>query len=481
MTIGWHFDNTYSRLSKNFKEEIKPIPVKNPELVILNENLAKKLDLDFSNISKKELAKIFSGNVLPEGSSTIAQAYAGHQFGHFTMLGDGRAVLLGEHLTNINKRFDIQFKGSGRTSFSRSGDGRAALGPMLREYIISEAIHALNIPSTRSLAVVSTGEKVVRENLLPGAILTRIASSHIRVGTFQYIAAKQNIDDLNTLVNYTIDRHYPEIKSSENKALDLLNLVMEKQCQLVVNWMRVGFIHGVMNTDNMAISGETIDYGPCAFMDYYDPKTVFSSIDRFGRYSYSNQPPIAKWNLARFAECLIPLINENEDAAIKMASEIIDNFQNIYEEKWLNMMRDKLGFFGEDKKDKKIINDLLNWMEKNKADYTNTFLYLMNINSINDEVYKDQKFLNWFKNWENRTLINNGSNEKSLKLMKNTNPIVIPRNHKVEEALSDANEGNLDNFNKLLSIIGNPYSDLKDIKDFQSPSLNNNYQTFCGT
>ena len=481
MTIGWHFDNTYSRLSKNFKEEIKPIPVKNPELVILNENLAKKLDLDFSNISKKELAKIFSGSVLPEGSSTIAQAYAGHQFGHFTMLGDGRAVLLGEHLTNINKRFDIQFKGSGRTSFSRSGDGRAALGPMLREYIISEAIHALNIPSTRSLAVVSTGEKVVRENLLPGAILTRIASSHIRVGTFQYIAAKQNIDDLNTLVNYTIDRHYPEIKSSENKALDLLNLVMEKQCQLVVNWMRVGFIHGVMNTDNMAISGETIDYGPCAFMDYYDPKTVFSSIDRFGRYSYSNQPPIAKWNLARFAECLIPLINENEDAAIKMASEIIDNFQNIYEEKWLNMMRDKLGFFGEDKKDKKIINDLLNWMEKNKADYTNTFLYLMNINSINDEVYKDQKFLNWFKNWENRTLINNGSNEKSLKLMKNTNPIVIPRNHKVEEALSDANEGNLDNFNKLLSIIGNPYSDLKDIKDFQSPSLNNNYQTFCGT
>ena len=481
MTIGWHFDNTYSRLSKNFKEEIKPIPVKNPELVIFNENLAKELDLNFSNIPKKELANIFSGNVLPEGSSTIAQAYAGHQFGHFTMLGDGRAVLLGEHLTNINERFDIQFKGSGRTSFSRSGDGRAALGPMLREYIISEAINALNIPSTRSLAVISTGEKVIRENLLPGAILTRIASSHIRVGTFQYIAAKQNIDDLKTLVDYTIDRHYPEIKSSENKALDLLNLVMEKQCQLVVNWMRVGFIHGVMNTDNMAISGETIDYGPCAFMDYYDPKTVFSSIDRFGRYSYSNQPPITKWNLARFAECLIPLINENEDTAIKMASEIIDNFQNIYEEKWLNMMRDKLGFFGEDKKDKKIINDLLDWMEKNKADYTNTFLYLMNMNSINDEVYKDQKFLNWFKNWENRTLINNGSNEKSLKLMKNINPIVIPRNHKVEEALSDANEGNLDNFNKLLSIISNPYSDLQDIKDFQSPSLNNNYQTFCGT
>ena len=481
MTIGWHFDNTYSRLSKNFKEEIKPIPVKNPELVIFNENLAKELNLDFSNISKKELAKIFSGNVLPEGSSTIAQAYAGHQFGHFTMLGDGRAVLLGEHLTNINKRFDIQFKGSGRTSFSRSGDGRAALGPMLREYIISEAINALNIPSTRSLAVISTGEKVVRENLLHGAILTRIASSHIRVGTFQYIAAKQNIDDLNTLVNYTINRHYPEIQTSNNKALDLLNLVMEKQCQLVVNWMRVGFIHGVMNTDNMAISGETIDYGPCAFMDHYDPKTVFSSIDRFGRYSFSNQPPITKWNLARFAECLIPLIDKNEDKAIKIASETIDNFQNIYEEKWLNMMRDKLGLFGEDKSDKKIIKDLLNWMEQNKADYTNTFCYLMNNDSINSEIYKDQKFLTWIKNWKNRVLINNGSIEKSLKLMKNNNPIVIPRNHKVEEALLTANENNLDNLNNLLSVLKNPYNNLQNINEFQSPSSNNNYQTYCGT
>ena len=481
MTIGWHFDNTYSKLSDNFKEVIKPTPVKDPELIILNEKLAKELNLDFSNISKKELAKIFSGNVLPEGSSTIAQAYAGHQFGHFTMLGDGRAVLLGEHLVNKNKRFDIQFKGSGKTSFSRSGDGRAVLGPMLREYIVSEAIHALNIPTTRSLAVISTGEKVVRENLLPGAILTRVASSHIRVGTFQYIAAKQNIDDLNTLVNYTIDRHYPEIQTSNNKALDLLNLVMEKQCQLVVNWMRVGFIHGVMNTDNMAISGETIDYGPCAFMDHYDPKTVFSSIDRFGRYSFSNQPPITKWNLARFAECLIPVIDKDEDEAIKIASETINNFQNIYEEKWLNMMRDKLGFFGEDQRDKKIIEDLLNWMEQNKADYTNTFCYLMNKDSISNEIYKDQKFLTWIKNWKNRVLINNGSIEKSLKLMKNTNPTVIPRNHKVEEALLAANENNLDNFNKLLSVLENPYDNLENIDEFQFPSSNNNYQTYCGT
>ena len=481
MTIGWHFDNTYLKLSKTFREEIKPTPVHDPNLVILNEALAKDLNLDFSKIDNKDLAKLFSGNVLPNDTNTIAQAYAGHQFGHFTMLGDGRAVLLGEHLVNNTKRFDIQFKGSGRTSFSRSGDGRAVLGPMLREYIISEAIHALNIPTTRSLAVVSTGEKVVRENLLPGAILTRVASSHIRVGTFQYIAAKQNIDDLTTLVDYTIERHYPEIQSSKNKALDLLNLVMEKQCQLVINWMRVGFIHGVMNTDNMTLSGETIDYGPCAFMDHYDPKTVFSSIDKFGRYSFSNQPPITKWNLARLAECLIPLIDKDEDQAIKIASEIIDNFKNIYETKWLNMMRDKLGLFGEDKDDLELINNLLNWMQSNQADYTNTFCYLMNISSIQDQIYKDKDFIDWSKNWEKRILINGGSKENSLELMKKNNPIVIPRNHKVEEALEAANDNNLKPMYNLLSILKKPYTKQINIEKFQTPSNNQNYQTFCGT
>ena len=481
MTIGWHFDNTYSKLSKTFREEIKPTPVHDPNLVILNEELAKDLNLDFSKIDNKDLAKLFSGNVLPNDTNTIAQAYAGHQFGHFTMLGDGRAVLLGEHLVNNTKRFDIQFKGSGRTSFSRSGDGRAVLGPMLREYIISEAIHALNIPTTRSLAVVSTGEKVVRENLLPGAILTRVASSHIRVGTFQYIAAKQNIDDLTTLVDYTIERHYPEIQSSMNKALDLLSLVMEKQCQLVINWMRVGFIHGVMNTDNMTLSGETIDYGPCAFMDHYDPKTVFSSIDKFGRYSFSNQPPITKWNLARLAECLIPLIDKNEDQAIKIATEIIDNFQNIYEIKWLNMMRDKLGLFGEDKNDLELINNLFNWMQSNKADYTNTFCYLMNISSIQDQIYKDKDFIDWSKNWEKRILINGGSKENSLELMKKNNPIVIPRNHKVEEVLEAANNNDLKPMYELLSILKKPYTKQINIEKFQTPSNNQNYKTFCGT
>src|SRR6056300_947573 len=457
MTIGWHFDNTYSKLSKTFKEDIKPTPVHDPELIILNEQLAKELNLDFSKTKEKDLSLLFSGNSLPDGTNTIAQAYAGHQFGHFTMLGDGRAVLLGEHISNKNNRFDIQFKGSGRTSFSRGGDGRAALGPMLREYIISEAINSLNIPTTRSLAVVKTGEKVVRENLLEGAILTRVASSHIRVGTFQYIAARQNIEDLKTLVDYTIERHYPQIKSSKTKALDLLNLVMEKQCRLVVDWMRVGFIHGVMNTDNMTISGETIDYAPCAFMDQYHPKTVFSSIDKFGRYAYSNQPPIAKWNLARFAECLIPLIDKNEQKAISIATETINNFEKLYEEKWLNMMRDKLGLFGEDKDDKHLIFELLTWMENNKADFTNTFCNLMET-KIDENNYKDEAFITWFDEWKKRSKLNNSSKEKQTKLMRKNNPIIIPRNHKVEEALTEADGGNLEKFKKFLKVLNDPYS-----------------------
>ena len=301
------------------------------------------------------------------------------------------------------------------------------------------------------------------------------------MGTFQYIAAKQNIDDLKTLLNYTIERHYPEIKSSDNKALDLLNLVIEKQCQLVVNWMRVGFVHGVMNTDNVTISGETIDYGPCAFMDSYNPKTVFSSIDKFGRYSFSNQPPITKWNLSRFAECLIPLINKDENKAIEMASESIDNFQKIYETKWLDMMKSKIGLFGEDKNDKELINDLLNWMTNSKADYTNTFCYLMNIKIGNTEIYKDKYFTNWINNWKRRLLINNISKEKQLTIMKSVNPNVIPRNHKVEEALKAADNGNLKIMNKLLSILNKPYDIQENMEEYQSPSNDINYQTFCGT
>ena len=483
MTIGWHFDNSYSRLPKTFKEDIKPAPVSLPEILILNEDLAKNLDLDFSNITKDNLSQILSGNILPEGSSSIAQAYAGHQFGHFTMLGDGRAVLIGEHLTKNNERFDIQFKGSGRTPFSRSGDGRAVLGPMLREYLISEAMHSLKIPTTRSLAVVKTGEDVVREQISKGAILTRVALGHLRVGTFQYIAAKQNINDLEILTNYTIEKYYPNIKSSKNKALDLLNVLIEKQTQLVINWMRVGFIHGVMNTDNMSISGETIDYGPCAFMDSYNPKTVFSSIDQLGRYAYDNQPKITKWNLTRFAECLIPLISKNEDEAIKLATEALDKFEKIYETKWLNMMRDKLGLYGEDNDDKSLIMELLDWMEKNKVDYTNTFIFLTSKTIKNSETYNNADFDLWKIKWVKRLTMFGNSHDKSMELMNFSNPMVIPRNHKVEEALTLASNGDLTLFNKLIKILKNPYLVNNDDLEFMSPAPHSDkkYQTFCGT
>ena len=480
--INWNFDNTYFNLSEPFREKISPSPVKKPEIILLNNDLAKLLSLDFSKISNSELSNIFSGNLLPAGSNSIAQAYAGHQFGHFTMLGDGRAILLGEHVSQSNKKYDIQFKGSGKTAFSRNGDGRAALGPMLREYIISEAMNALKIPTTRSLAVVKTGELIQREKALQGAILTRVASSHIRVGTFQYIAARQKNDELKTLLDYTIDRHYPEIKNSNNQALDLLNRLIERQCDLVVNWMRVGFIHGVMNTDNMTISGETIDYGPCAFMDTYDPKTVFSSIDQNGRYAYCNQPGITKWNLARFAECLIPFFEKNQKKAIQIATETINDFEKKYEEKWMNMMRNKLGISGLDNKDKPLILDLLTWMHEKKADYTNTFCHLMNLDPKKEKIFEDSKFIVWKKRWKERLLKNDNNQIKSKELMKNNNPLVIPRNHKIEEALEAAELNDMEPINKILEILKNPYDKQSEIIDYQYPSKSSEkYQTFCGT
>ena len=479
--INWNFDNTYSRLPDPFREKINPVKVKNPELVMLNKSLAEDLNLDFSGLDQAKLSALFSGNELPNDSRSIAQAYAGHQFGHFTMLGDGRAVLIGEHISKSNHRYDIQFKGSGKTAFSRNGDGRAALGPMLREYIISESMHFLNIPTTRSLAVAKTGEKVIRETQLEGAILTRVASSHIRVGTFQYIAARNKKGELETLFEYVIKRHYPEIESSKKQALDLLNVVLDKQIELVVNWMRVGFIHGVMNTDNMSIAGETIDYGPCAFMDIYDPKTVFSSIDKLGRYAYCNQPIITKWNLSRFAECLIPLIDGDQDKAIKLATEVIDTFEKKYEEKWLGMMRSKIGLADEDEKDKFLILDLLTWMHKNKVDYTNTFCHLMNFQTQNDIVYENNEFSDWKKRWQER-LSQNSSSEKYINLMRSVNPIVIPRNHIVEDALKKANQGNFEPINNFLKILSSPYTDQKHITEYQIPSQSDeNYQTFCGT
>ena len=479
--INWNFDNTYSRLPDPFREKINPVKVKNPELVMLNKSLAEDLNLDFSGLDQAKLSALFSGNELPNDSRSIAQAYAGHQFGHFTMLGDGRAVLIGEHISKSNHRYDIQFKGSGKTAFSRNGDGRAALGPMLREYIISESMHFLNIPTTRSLAVAKTGEKVIRETQLEGAILTRVASSHIRVGTFQYIAARNKKGELEMLFEYVIKRHYPGIESSKNQALDLLNVVLNKQIELVVNWMRVGFIHGVMNTDNMSIAGETIDYGPCAFMDIYDPKTVFSSIDKLGRYAYCNQPIITKWNLSRLAECLIPLIDGDQDKAIKLATEVIDTFEKKYEEKWLGMMRNKIGLADEDEKDKFLILDLLTWMHKNKVDYTNTFCHLMNFQTQNDIVYENNEFSDWKKRWQER-LSQNSSSEKYINLMRSVNPLVIPRNHIVEDALKKANHGNFEPINNFLKILSSPYTDQKHITEYQIPSQSDEkYQTFCGT
>ena len=480
--INWNFDNSYSRLSNAFKQHIKPVAVKKPELVLINDNLAKELNLDFTKIDKAELSALFSGNILPEGSNAIAQAYAGHQFGHFTMLGDGRAILIGEHLTKSNKRCDIQFKGSGKTAFSRNGDGRAALGPMLREYIISEAMHNLNIPSTRSLAVAKTGEKIIRDTQLQGAILTRVASSHIRVGTFQYVAARDKKDELEIFFNYVVKRHYPELVDSKKKALDLLNILINKQIDLVVNWMRVGFVHGVMNTDNMTISGETIDYGPCAFMDKYDPKTVFSSIDRMGRYAYCNQPAITKWNLSRFAECLIPLIHQDQDQAVKSATDLINTFEKKYEKSWMNMMRNKLGLQGADDKDKFLIVDLLTWMHQNKVDYTNTFCHLMDLKEYDDDLYRSNDFKNWKKNWHERLKLNNNTPEKYITLMRSVNPLVIPRNHKIEKSLQIAESGNLAPFNKLVKILEKPYEQQENISDYlKMDSSSKKYKTFCGT
>jgi uncharacterized protein YdiU (UPF0061 family) len=397
------------------------------------------------------------------------------------MLGDGRAIVLGEHLTPKGKLLDIQFKGSGRTPYSRSGDGRAALKPMLREYLISEAMHHLNIPTTRRICVVETGEIVQRELPLKGAILTRVASSHLRVGTFQYLRVKNDISSLSKLVDYTIERHYPELKDKEHKALELFKAVLKKQTKLIADWMRVSFIHGVMNTDNMTISGETIDYGPCAFMDYYDPRTVFSSIDEQGRYAYGNQPYIAEWNLARFAEALIPLFHKEEKKAVDLAIEAVDQFKSIFKGDFTEMMKKKLGLISSNNDDEKLIKDLFEIMFKSKADYTNAFMYLTNGSVPQDSLLKDSKFLEWEKTWNVRIKTGQDIN-KAKDIMKQNNPVIIPRNHLVEDVLEKANEGNLKPFNDFISLLKKPYEDLSDDKQKQPAPLNSEpYQTFCGT
>ena len=480
---GFNFDNTYIHLPKAFYTELSPVPVRKPEMVIFNAPLSTDMGLDFSGISTDVKAALFSGNIMPEGSEPLAQAYAGHQFGHFTMLGDGRAIVWGEHITPSGQRLDIQFKGSGPTPYSRGADGRAVLGPMLREYIISEAMHALNIPTTRSLAVVTNGEKVYRETGLQGAILTRIASSHIRVGTFEYAALQQDKGIIQSLVNYTIDRHYPWIKEEQNKTLSLLKAIIEKQADLITHWMRVGFIHGVMNTDNMTLSGETIDYGPCAFMDAYDPRTVFSSIDHMGRYAYANQPDIAQWNLARLAETMLPLLDDEIEKAADTTEEAVNGFGALYKDKWLSMMRAKLGLFGARAEDESLITDLLDWMQRAGADYTNTFRHLTEEKPPQGKPYNDKTFKEWYTRWQAQLAKNTKPLKSSLSLMRANNPAVIPRNQKVEQVLGAATNGDLKPLKDLLTALQEPYKNRSDLKPYQSPPKQDErvYQTFCGT
>ena len=476
--------NSYVRLPDIFFSYTQPTPVKNPKTIVFNEPLSDILGLYNKNINENFIAQTFSGNNLPSDSTPISQAYAGHQFGYFSMLGDGRAILIGEVKAKDGKLFDIQLKGSGPTPYSRNGDGRAALGPMLREYLISEAMYSLGIPTTRSLAVVSTGETISRETRLPGAILTRTASSHLRVGTFQYSAASQDIDSLNCLTDYTIARHYPEAKITESAPLSLLEQVIIKQAELITEWMRVGFIHGVMNTDNMTISGETIDYGPCAFMDDYNPKIAFSSIDHNNRYSFENQPSIANWNLARFAESLIPIIHPDKDEAIKLATKKLSTFKDIFHNLWLSMMKRKIGLTGKNDEDSKLIWGLLDWMSVNKVDYTNLFVHLTYGINFNDETYNQKEFIPWKKNWKSRIKNNSSSQEDYLEVMKKNNPIYIPRNHLVELAIDAAQKNNdITTFNKLLTVVTDPYNETTFKYDYMEPSPDGlvGYKTYCGT
>jgi len=482
-TIGWRMKNSYVALPEVFYAKTEPEPSPSPELIVLNYPLAASLGLNASELEEKQGIDELAGNHMPEGAEPISQAYAGHQFGHFTMLGDGRAVLLGEHITPEGKRVDIQLKGSGRTPFSRGGDGRAALGPMLREFIISEAIHALGIPTTRSLAVVTTGEPVYREETLEGAILTRIAASHLRVGTFQYAAARNVVEDLQALADYAIERHYPEVQEAQHPYVALFEKVVERQAALIAQWQLVGFIHGVMNTDNMTISGETIDYGPCAFMDIYDPATVFSSIDRQGRYAYGNQPGIGEWNLARLAEAMLPLFDADIDTAIQIAEGKLSSFRELYHEHWLEGMRRKLGLFAEEPQDAELVEELLAIMKNQAADYTNTFRALTMDEWLGVPMRETSAFKDWLAKWESRRARQSETKEESVELMRASNPAVIPRNHRVEEALEAAVErGDFTVMDRLMNVLGKPYAYTEDQVEYTTPQVSNvPYRTYCGT
>ncbi len=479
MTSLFRFDNTYTQLPTELFIRQQPKQTTDPKLVIFNAEVAYALGLDTSRLCDGEGVRVFCGNLVPAGADPIAQAYAGHQFGHFTILGDGRALLLGEHVTANGQLVDIQLKGSGPTAFSRGGDGRAALGPMLREYMISEAMAALGIATTRSLAVVTTGELVQRETLLTGAVLTRVAASHLRVGTFEYAARLESPKALRSLADYAIHRHYPDVEHQSNRYLALLEAVIDRQALLIAQWMNVGFVHGVMNTDNMAISGETIDYGPCAFMSRYDPATVFSSIDRYGRYAYSNQPPIAQWNLARFAECLLSLLHPNLPEAVAMAEAAVEKFCTRFEHYRLSGLRRKLGLTTDEPDDQKLSEDFLAWMHRQQFDFTNGFRALCETESA---ISSDPDFITWQSRWLTRRQRQPESLTGSAALMRQVNPAVIPRNHRVEEALAASQGGDYAPFHRLMAALKNPFDTNADTGIFSQPDESDvPYRTYCGT
>lgn len=492
-------ENTYCSLPQPFYSDTAVSVFPSPKLLLFNEDLAK--DLGIANImlqyTDEEKAGIFSGNVMLDGTRPIAQAYAGHQFGYFNILGDGRAKLLGEWVSPKNIRYDIQLKGSGITAYSRGGDGKAALSPMLREYLISEAMNALGIPTTRSLALTFTGEHIYRSSgYTPGAVLTRIAKSHIRVGTFQF-ARILSENAVRSLADYAIERHYPELKQrpdsrNGNIYLGFLEKIIEGQAALIAQWQSAGFIHGVMNTDNMSISGETVDYGPCAFMDIYNPQTVFSSIDSLGRYSYENQNAMAKWNLARLAEALMPIIDENEQTALGLVTEKLSLFDTAYEREYSIRMKRKLGLSPDDTTDtggKNVINGLLTLMEKNTADFTNTFLRLtMAVGDINaaylegtEQLFSDPDFFEWTKNWKHRLGLSVKNRNTVYEAMKKSNPFIIPRNHITESVLSAFETGNSLPFSNFFTALKTPYDYDISAEQFQKPNPNPHYKTFCGT
>lgn len=478
-----NIEKTYTSLPESFFQYTKPTPVASPKVLFWNEELA--LEFQMADWAKDQdaIAQFFSGSRLPEGLQPFAEAYAGHQFGHFTILGDGRAIVMGEIQNRSGERFDFQWKGSGRTRYSRNGDGRATVSAMSREYIMSEAMAGLQIPTTRSLAVVTTGEPVLREETQEGAVLTRVAKSHIRVGTFEYAYQTLSLNELEALFRYTAERHAPEVLKQNNPALSFLELVMKRQVDLVTNWMRVGFIHGVMNTDNMSIAGETIDYGPCAFMNGYSAKRVFSSIDVNGRYAYANQVGIAQWNLACLANSLLPLIDKNQETAIALAKAKMSELETWFQERYIRMLGEKIGFPHLTEKDLPLLQSLYQWMQDTEADFTNTFLVLEGVYAPKDSIYNDIRWNDWVKTWQEEKKKKGIREEDAIALMQKTNPSFVPRNHLVESALANANQGLTSVADQLIERGKSPY--IREIGYDYGVEVpfggDGNYQTFCGT